>query len=831
MTEKIATQKLTKIQPFQGQKLQTIEDFLPMFAATFNASLDNVALYSKESILVYMNPTMLKTLNISEITQEKIAIENMPTKGPYFDTLKQTLQSGIANSILLDYEEPSLGRRIYDIVFFSPIRDGENNLIGVFTSGRDLNYIEQEKSIEIIKQEHYLRALLDTFPFMVWMKDKKNRFLATNAKFAETIEVSSYLDLRGKTDFDFFPKVLAQGYVDDDAEVLKTGLAKTLVEKIQKKNGEEYWAETFKSPVSINGQVIGTVGFARDISERKKLFSKIAKKELEYATLVNNLPLSMVRYDIGGRRVFVNASVRDFLSDDIHSLLGKTPLEAWNPNIVNITALQFQDKLMQVIQSGIAQKFEIHCETSDMVYINMLNLLPEYDEHNQVVGALALVNDITEMSQYRERLEHLAYHDSLTGLPNRTLFNERMQEAVQHASEYHNSFGLLFIDLDYFKSINDSLGHAVGDALLVEAAKRISASVRSNDVVARIGGDEFAILVMDIHESDGLAGLAIQIAAMLAEPFNIDGVSFFVTASIGIACCPGDSDNIDDLMKYADTAMYYAKKQGRNNFQFYSSELTETAMEHLAIATALRYAIKKNEFSLHYQPIVNIATGDILSAEALIRWNGNVLGHIPPDKFIPIAEESGLISDIGAWVLKQACVTAVQINITRAIPIMIAVNLSSRQFLGDSFVKILQDCLSETGCHAKWLTLEITESLLLQDSEEVLKTLTNLVAIGVTLAIDDFGTGYSALAYLNKFPISQVKIDRSFVQDISHSPSAALLVKAIIAMATSLNKDLVAEGIETKEQALLIKSFGCHQAQGYFFSKPVPLAEFLLLLD
>ena len=831
MTEKIAAENLSKTQAFNGQELQIIEDFLPMFAAIFDESLDNVALYSKDGALVYMNPAMLKALNVNELALGKIAIENILSKGTFLAALKQTLQSGAINSILLEYEQPDFAHTTYNMLCFSPIKDRKNNLIGVFTSGRDLNYIDQEKSIDLIKHEHYLRALLDTFPFMVWMKDKQNRFLATNAKFAETIEVSSYLDLRGKTDFDFFPQALAQGYVDDDAEVLKTGQAKTLIEKIQKKNGEVHWAETFKSPVSINGQVIGTVGFARDISERKKLFSEIAKKELEYASLVSNLPLSVVRYDLNCRRVFVNASTRDFLSDDIQGLLGKTPIEVWNPHITNITAVQFQDNLMQVMQTSIAQKFEIHCETNDMVYVNMINLLPEFDEQNQVVGALALVNDITEMSQYRERLEHLAYHDSLTGLPNRILLNERMQQAIEYAAEHHSSFGLLFFDLDYFKSINDSLGHAVGDALLVEAAKRILASVRSGDVVARIGGDEFAILVMDIHDNNHLSGLATQIAVMLAEPFNIEGASFFVTASIGIACCPGDSDNIDDLMKYADTAMYHAKKQGRNNFQFYSSELTEAAMEHLAIATALRYAIKKNEFSLYFQPIVNIATGDILSAEALIRWNGNVLGHIPPDKFIPIAEESGLISDIGAWVLKQACITAVQINTARAIPIMIAVNVSSRQFLVGNFVEVLQGCLSETGCHAKWLTLEITESLLLQDSEELLKALTKLVEMGITFAIDDFGTGYSALAYLNKFPIGQVKIDRSFVQDISHKPSAALLVKAIIAMAKSLNKELVAEGVETKEQALLIKSFGCYQAQGYWFSKPVPLAEFVLLLD
>jgi len=807
-------------------QVQTIEDFLPMFAATFDASLDNIAVYSNAGMLVYANPAILAMLHINEAN---VAIKDLPTTKLFLEALKVTLQTEAPHSILLDFEHAELKRRVYDIVHFSPMKDIDNNLIGIFTVGRDFNYLEQEKNAETKRQEHYLRALLDTFPFMVWMKDKQNRFLATNAMFAETAAVATHLELRGKTDFDFFPEEMAQGYVADDIEVLKTGKAKTVLEKIQKKNGEYYWAETFKSPVEIDGQVIGTVGFARDISERNNLLTEIAKKELEYASLVNNLPLSMVRYDLNCRRVFVNASTRDFLSDDIESLLGKTPLEAWNPHITNMTAEQFQDNLMQVMQSGMAQKFEIHCKTQDVTYVNMLNLLPEFNEKNQVVGALALVNDITEMSQYRQRLEHLAYHDPLTALPNRTLLNEHMQLAIKYAAEHENGFGLLFIDLDFFKAINDTLGHAVGDALLVEAAKRILASVRSNDVVSRIGGDEFAILVMDVNEDYDLAGLAAKIVAKLAEPFVIEEISFFVTASIGIACCPTDSDNINDLMKYADTAMYHAKKQGRNNFQFYTTELTQTAMEHLAIATALRYAIKKKELFLHYQPKVCIESRKVLGAEALLRWNSKVLGDIVPDKFVPIAEESGLIIEIGDWVLQQACKDAVQINKVRKKPLVIAVNISSKQFIGNNFIAHLEHCLHETGCDAKWLALEITESLLLQDSDEVLQTLTAIDGMGITIAIDDFGTGYSALAYLNKFPISQVKIDRSFVNDICNNQSAALLVKAIIAMAQSLNKGLVAEGIETREQASLIKDYGCNEAQGYLYSKPVPLSEFTQL--
>ncbi|MFM9836084.1 MAG: EAL domain-containing protein [Methylophilaceae bacterium] len=687
------------------------------------------------------------------------------------------------------------------------------------------------QSHDIRTSEYYLRALLDTFPFIVWMKDKQNRFLKVNAKFAEIAGETDVKALEGSSDFDFWPEEMAQGYVNDDIEVLASGKAKTLVEQIRQSNGETFWAETYKSPVAINGEVIGTVGFARDISERKKLLSEIAKKELEYSSLVESLPLSIIRYDLSCKRIFANATERDFLSDNIQSLIGKTPMELWNANIKNMTGEQFQEKVIEVMRTAESQTFEIHCQSKDALYVNMLTLVPELDEQGAVIGALALASDITEMSQYRESLEHLAYHDPLTSLPNRTLLNQRMRQAIEYATKQQNHFGLLFIDLDYFKSINDTLGHAVGDELLKEAARRISACVRGSDLVARIGGDEFAILVLDVNHDDDLAGLAAKISEKLAEPFNIENISFFVTVSAGIACYPTDSDNIEDLMKYADTAMYQAKKQGRNNFQFYTPELTQNVIEHLAIATALRYAIKKNELSLHYQPKVNINTGKILGAEALLRWNGNVLGQVMPAKFIPIAEESGLINEIGDWVLLHACMTAVQINQDRAEPLDIAINISSKQFVGNNFLLKLQHSLRDTGCKACWINLEITESLLLQDSDEVLDALNTINEMGIKIAIDDFGTGYSALGYLNKFPISQVKIDRSFVNDICSDEKDALLVKAIIAMAHSLNKELVAEGIETKEQAMLIQNYGCQHAQGYLYSQPLSLPDFLQLLS
>ena len=549
-----------------------------------------------------------------------------------------------------------------------------------------------------------------------------------------------------------------------------------------------------------------------------------------FATLIKNLPISLIKYDLNCKRILVHAYCSPEPANTTY-FEGKSPLEAWDSDILSISAYEFQSRLQQVMQTGISQNFEVVYEKKEQRYIGSLDIVAEFDAHQKIVGALALYNDITEISQYRTRLEHLAFHDLLTDLPNRALLNDRLQVAIDHAARQKNLFGLLILDLDEFKNINDSAGHAVGDLLLSKTAQRILSAVRGSDLVARIGGDEFAVLVTDIQQLHDLANLAQKIGTCLADPFNIEGASFFVTVSIGIACYPEDSDNIADLMKYADTAMYHAKKKGRNTYQFYSPDLTLSVTERLMIETELRYAIEKNEFSLAFQAFVDMRTGQINGAEALLRWDSIALGQVLPEKFIPIAEDSGLIIEIGDWVLYNACEFAVKLNTARKQPLRIAINLSSRQLINHDVHISLVNFLRMTNCEPTWITLEITESLLLQDSDDVLKKLNYLHDIGISVAIDDFGTGYSALAYLNKFPISQVKIDRSFVHHISIDKNAALLVKAIIAMAQSLNKTLTAEGVETVEQMNLLNSFGCHQAQGFLFSAALPYEEFCKLLE
>lgn len=806
----------------------SLQELQPMLGLLFDASEDKVVVTDCLNHIVYLNDMQLQFLgltaeyvlgkNFSEVFAEDASMQH---HGEMVQKVIASKKSWTSTRLI------SVAKGLYDVATVSPILNAERSVLGALSVVKQTTIEKPLAEQEIRRRGVYQKAMMDSFPFMIWLKDKDSRLLAANIAYAEMAGVSDPKALEGKNDFDVWPKHLAETYVEDDLKVLSSGESIMLAERVQKKNGGMSWIETYKAPVVVDGQVVGTVGYARDITEQKELVSTISEKDLKFATLLKSLPLSIIQYDTNCRRLFINAVEGGTKKNQaMQSLLGKTPMELWDSNIINITAEEYQSKLMHVLYHGESQTLEMHCVSGDKTLVNMVHLLPEFDEHYQVVGALAIANDVTEISKYRHDLEYMAYHDTLTSLPNRGLLNERLQSS---AEEGHR-FGLMFMDLDLFKSINDTLGHVVGDELLVDVAKRIKASVRSDDVVARIGGDEFAILVTDLKDDSDLAVLAEKIAEKLTAPFNIDGINFFVTASIGIACYPTDSEKVEDLLKYADTAMYDAKKQGRNNYQFYTPELTQEAMEHLAIATALRYAIQKNELFLLYQPKVNITTGEITGAETLLRWQGKVLGQIQPDKFIPIAEESGLIINIGAWVLRASCESAVQLNQHRQEPLNIAVNVSSKEFAASHFIENLQACLSKTGCKPEWLTIEITESLLINDTDKALQTLIKIDEMGIALSIDDFGTGYSALAYLSKFPIRQVKIDRSFVMDICNTQSAATLVKAIIAMTLSLNKDLVAEGIETKEQAALIEEYGCHQGQGYLYSKPITFSAFAHLV-
>lgn len=455
------------------------------------------------------------------------------------------------------------------------------------------------------------------------------------------------------------------------------------------------------------------------------------------------------------------------------------------------------------------------------IHIN-LSLALQLDQSGELESYLAFITDITERKAAEKRIEFLAYHDPLTELPNRLLLKDRFDQAVAHAQRAGLRVGLLFIDLDRFKTINDTLGHDTGDALLKEIAKRVTSCVRGTDTVSRQGGDEFLIVLSDLNHPDDACPILLKLIDRLQEPFYSESQEIGTSASMGISIFPDDGADFETLLKKADIAMYQAKDAGRNTYRFFDEAMNLEAVEHQFIFGRLRRALERDEFVLHYQPKIDLASGAITGAEALLRWNHPELGMVPPNRFIPVAEESGLINPIGEWALHEACRQAKLWNSPGRPALSIAVNVSAVQFRRGDIENSITRALTATGLDARLLELELTESILIQNAESVLASVKRIKLMGVKISIDDFGTGYSSLSYLKRFDIDKLKIDQSFVRDLATDPDDAAIVRAIIQMARSLNLRTIAEGVETVEMLELLRTFQCDEAQGYYFARPMP---------
>jgi diguanylate cyclase (GGDEF)-like protein len=441
-----------------------------------------------------------------------------------------------------------------------------------------------------------------------------------------------------------------------------------------------------------------------------------------------------------------------------------------------------------------------------------------------------LASEIKKRLEYERKLAYQANYDPLTHLPNRQLALDRLTQALKRARRDGNLVLLMFLDLDHFKQVNDTVGHAAGDQLLVEAADRLKHALRDSDTVARLGGDEFVVICADLQNRDGAELLAEGVLGSLSAPFSIQNREFFVTASIGMAFYPDDGEESQSLLKNADLALYQAKDAGRAGYKFFTSKMDQAANKRLTMESYLRHAIERDELYVRYQPIVHLDTGDMVGVEALLRWHNPKLGEVYPDQFIPLAEETGLIHEMGEWVFRQACKDAIVWQHKR--PLRLAINISPRQFSSPArFVETVLDTLEETGMPPSLLELEITEGALLIDLPEVTRLLEEFESLGMRLSIDDFGTGYSALGYLQRFPFDVLKIDRSFIQDVLSNPLTSALAKAIVAMAKALKLEVIGEGVETDEQAEYLRKIGCDLAQGYLFSKPVDKATIDTMLD
>jgi diguanylate cyclase (GGDEF)-like protein/PAS domain S-box-containing protein len=567
--------------------------------------------------------------------------------------------------------------------------------------------------------------------------------------------------------------------------------------------------------------------------ERKLIEETLfAEKERAQVTL-DSIGDAVICTDIDGNITFLNR-VAELLTGWTFDEAAGQPMTSVFRLVAADTHQTLPGLHQRVIHSNRAMKLPsnstlIRCDHTELPIEDSFS--PIRDRQNQVTGAVVVFRDVSAARAMADQIAHSAEHDFLTGLPNRLLLNDRVTQAIALAERHQYQVAVLFLDLDGFKHNNDSLGHAIGDGLLQSITQRLAECVRAVDTVSRQGGDEFVVLLPAVEKPEDAAIAARRMLEAVARPHTVDHHDLHITASLGISVYPDDGHDAGALVKNADTAMYQAKENGRDSYRFFESAMNVRAVERQSIEENLRRALERNELSLHYQPIINLKTAAITGAEALLRWTHPTLGSISPAVFIPIAEDSGLILPIGAWVLREAC-TQAQRWIDAGLPqISIAVNVSAVQFRSETFLQDLLAILRETGVSPACLEVEMTESALMKRVESTASILQDLRAEGIKVAIDDFGTGYSSLSYLHKFPLDALKIDQSFVRQITRTPGETTIVTAIISMAQSLNLRLIAEGVETTEEMAFLQARSCDAAQGYHFSRPVPADAFTALLQ
>jgi diguanylate cyclase (GGDEF)-like protein/PAS domain S-box-containing protein len=596
----------------------------------------------------------------------------------------------------------------------------------------------------------------------------------------------------------------------------------------RKKSGELFWEyEVISVLKNAGGENTHFVAVKEDITERKHQDERLRLWERAIESSVNAVLITDATHP-GNPLIYTNPAFERITGYSQEEALGR------NSNFLQNDDRDQPDlkELRQAIREQREGRAVLRNYRKDgSMFWNELLIAPVRDEKgDKVTHFIGVQNDVTERMSYESQLEHQANYDTLTGLPNRNLLQDRLGQTLAYARRHERELALLFIDLDYFKNINDSLGHNAGDQLLKLVAARLAGSVREGDTVSRQGGDEFVVILSDVAAAEDVTLVTQKILHVMSESFDVDGRELYVTCSIGIALYPKDGKDGQTLLKNADAALYRAKDMGRNNAQFYAAEMNLKAMERLVLENGLRHALERNEFLLHYQPQVDLRSGEINGMEALVRWQHPELGLVSPVSFIPVAEESGLIVALGEWVLRTACAQNKAWQRAGLKPISVAVNLSARQFRQPNLVEVVAGILRETELDPAHLELELTESLVMQNVEATIATLGRFKAMGIKLSIDDFGTGYSSLSYLKRFPIHTLKVDQSFVRDIITNPDDAAIAKAIISMAHDLQLRVIAEGVETEAQKTFLQQCRCDDMQGFFFSKPVPAEAFEVLL-
>lgn len=599
--------------------------------------------------------------------------------------------------------------------------------------------------------------------------------------------------------------------------------------RIVRRDGAVRWVcEHGRGIRNANGQYIALQGFLQDITERRASERALLETERRYRSIFENAVEGMYQSTLDQGYLTVNPALARMLGyaspSEMIAALPDTGRQLY------VDPGRRQDFLRLMRDVGQVSNFEAQVRRRDgtLIWISE-NARAVRDAHGEIMFFEGTVLDITERRQYEERIRFQATHDALTGLPNRTLLHDRLQQAVQSAQRSGELVAAVFLDLDQFKFVNDSLGHQAGDALLKTVTERLLSSVRVCDTVSRQGGDEFVLLLAGCESREAIEQATLRIINAVAEPMEVGGIELQITCSVGISVYPDDGINAEALLRHADSAMYKAKEAGSNSYVFFDARTTLHAGERLALLSSMRGALAHEEFLLHFQPRIDLASGKLVGAEALIRWRHPEQGMVSPEQFIPLAEDSGLIVVMGEWVLRRACKQNAAWQQAGLPPIPVSVNLSPRQLTQENIVEIVADALHASRLAPQWLELEITETVVMRDVEQSLATLHRLKQLGLSISIDDFGTGYSSLNYLKRFPVDTLKIDRSFVNDIATDADDAAIVKAVISLGHILHLRVLAEGVETEAQRCFLVENGCDQAQGFLFGFPMPPQDFARL--
>lgn len=600
--------------------------------------------------------------------------------------------------------------------------------------------------------------------------------------------------------------------------------------RIQRADGRVCWV--LERGVGIRneaGQLTWIEGYIQDISEHMAANEVMLEAVRRYSSIFEHATEGIFQTTPEGRYLGANPALAHMYGHNSPEELIKHLHDIQNQLYVSPT--RRDDFVRMMHEQGLVLNFEsqVYRLDGNIIWISE-NARAVKNSNGSVQFYEGTVVDITERRQHVAELEHQATHDSLTGLPNRSVLRDRIEQAISKAKRTDDQVAVVFVDLDHFKLINDSLGHHIGDRLLLEVSDRLTTCVRSHDSVVRQGGDEFVLVLTEQHGDNEILAIVSRLLESVSQPWMNDGQEYGLSCSIGISCYPQDGDDSDTLLRCADAAMYKAKESGRNTYHFYTPELNQAIGERLELENGLRHALERDEFRVFYQPRIDTTSGRIVGAEALIRWDCPGKGLIPPDSFIPIAEENGLIISIGQWVLQEACRQNSAWQRAGLPPISVSVNLSPVQFRHTGLVKSVSDALKRANLDPAYLELELTESFVMHDAERINIAMQSLKALGVDIAVDDFGTGYSSLSYLKRFPVDRLKIDKSFVRDIDTDPDDAAIVRAIITLGHALGLKVVAEGVETRAHLEYLQQHDCDELQGYYFSRPVPAFEMEAML-